>query len=68
MLGRSIVGTWATLSSLSLRAVRSIGTRAGLGVDAGSHADPRTTSIDDRCRRNFDRHAPSVVGAFVAGG
>jgi hypothetical protein len=30
-------------------------------------ADPRTTTIDDRGRQNFDRHAAYVVVAFVAG-
>ena len=32
------------------------------------HADPRTTTIYDRRRQNFDRHAAYVVVAFVAGG
>jgi hypothetical protein len=31
------------------------------------HADPRTTTIYDRRRENFDRHAAYVVVAFVAG-
>jgi integrase/recombinase XerD len=35
---------------------------------AARHADPRTTTIYDRRRRNFDRHAAYVVVAFVAGG
>ena len=35
---------------------------------AARHADPRTTTIYDRRRENFDRHAAYVVGAFVAGG
>jgi integrase len=35
---------------------------------AGRHADPRTTTIYDRRRQNFDRHAAYVVVAFVAGG
>ena len=30
--------------------------------------DPRTTTIYDRWRANFDRHAAYVVVAFVAGG
>jgi integrase/recombinase XerD len=34
---------------------------------AARHADPRTTTIYDRRRENFDRHAYVVV-AFVAGG
>jgi integrase/recombinase XerD len=34
---------------------------------AARHADPRTTTIYDRRRENFDRHAAYVV-AFVAGG
>ena len=35
---------------------------------ADRHADPRTTTIYDRRRQNFDRHAAYVVVAFVAGG
>jgi hypothetical protein len=34
---------------------------------AARHADPRTTTIYDRRRQNFDRHAAYVV-AFVTGG
>jgi integrase/recombinase XerD len=32
------------------------------------HADPRTTTVYDRRRENFDRHAAYVVVAFLAGG
>jgi len=35
---------------------------------AARHADSRTTTIYDRRRQNFDRHAAYVVVAFVAGG
>jgi hypothetical protein len=35
---------------------------------AARHADPRTTTIYDRRRQNFDRHVTYVVVAFVAGG
>jgi integrase/recombinase XerD len=35
---------------------------------AARHADTRTTTIYDRRRQNFDRHAAYVVVAFVAGG
>ena len=35
---------------------------------AARHEDPRTTTIYDRRRTNFDRHAAYVVVAFVAGG
>jgi integrase/recombinase XerD len=35
---------------------------------AARHADPRTTTIYDHRRENFDRHAAYVVVAFVAGG
>lgn len=35
---------------------------------AARRADPRTTTIYDRRRQNFDRHAAYVVVAFVAGG
>ena len=34
---------------------------------AARHADPRKTTIYDRRRENFDRHAAYVVVAFVAG-
>lgn len=34
---------------------------------AARHADPRTTTIYDRRRANFDRHAAYVVVAFIAG-
>lgn len=34
---------------------------------AARHADPRTTTIYDRRRENFDRHAAYVVVALVAG-
>jgi hypothetical protein len=35
---------------------------------AARHADPRSTTIYDRRRQHFDRHAAYVVVAFVAGG
>ncbi len=35
---------------------------------AARHADPRTTTVYDRRRQNFDRHAAYVVVAFVASG
>jgi integrase/recombinase XerD len=35
---------------------------------AARHADPRTTTIYEWRRQNFDRHAAYVVVAFVAGG
>ena len=35
---------------------------------AARHAGPRTTTVDDQRRENFDRHAAYVVVAFVAGG
>jgi site-specific recombinase XerD len=34
---------------------------------AARHTDPRTTTIYDRRRENFDRRAAYVVVAFVAG-
>jgi integrase/recombinase XerD len=34
---------------------------------AARHSDPRTTTIYDRRRENFDRHAAYVVVAYVAG-
>jgi hypothetical protein len=35
---------------------------------AARHADRRTTTVYDRRRQNFDRHAAYVVVAFVTGG
>lgn len=35
---------------------------------AARHADPRTTTIYEHRRENFDRHATYVVVAFGAGG
>ena len=35
---------------------------------AARHADPRTTTVYDHRRQNFDRHAAYVVVAFVASG
>ena len=35
---------------------------------AARHADPRTTTIYDRRRQDFDRHATYVVAAFITGG
>jgi hypothetical protein len=35
---------------------------------AARHADPRTTTVCDRRRQDFDKHAAYVVVAFVAGG
>ncbi len=35
---------------------------------AARHADPRTTTIYDRRRVNFDHHAAYIVSAFVTGG
>jgi integrase len=35
---------------------------------AARHADPRTTTVYERRRQNFDRHAAYVAVAFVAGG
>jgi site-specific recombinase XerD len=35
---------------------------------AARHADPRTTTIYDHRRQDFDRHAAYAVVAFVAGG
>ena len=34
--------------------------------EAASHADPRTTMRYDRARVSLDRHATSVVAAFLA--
>jgi hypothetical protein len=35
---------------------------------AARHANPRTTTVHDRRRQDFDRHAACAVVAFVAGG
>jgi hypothetical protein len=51
--------------SIATQAVRrSLADEAEL---AARHADPRTTTIYDRRRENFDRHAAYVVVAFIAG-
>ncbi len=42
--------------------------RPHIELIAARHADPRTTTIYDRRRENFDRHAAYVVVAFVTGG
>ena len=34
---------------------------------AARHSDPRTTTVYDRRRQNFDRHPAYVVVSFVAG-
>ena len=38
------------------------------GSGPGSERCPRTTTIYDRRRENFDRHAAYIVVALVAGG
>jgi hypothetical protein len=63
---------WAGISdSLSERAVKAA-LDAGVPLRdvqlAARHADPRTTTVYDRRRENFDRHAAYVVVAYVAGG
>jgi len=35
---------------------------------AARHADPRTTTVYDRRRQNYDRHAAYAVVAFVTNG
>ena len=35
---------------------------------AARHADPRTTTIYDHRRQNYDRHAAYAVVAYVTGG
>jgi integrase/recombinase XerD len=35
---------------------------------AARHSDPRTTTVYDHRRQNFDRRAAYVVAAFVTGG
>lgn len=70
------IGTRAGLGSVPPHMLRAAFIMAAL--DAGvplrdvqivaRHADPRTTTIYDRRRQNFDRHAAYVVVAFVAGG
>ena len=49
--------TLALATSVALRDVQK----------AASHADPRTTMRRDRGRQSLDRHATSMVAAFVAG-
>jgi integrase len=35
---------------------------------AARHSDPRTTTVYDRRRTNFDKHAAYVVVSFITGG
>jgi site-specific recombinase XerD len=35
---------------------------------AARHADPRTTTVYDHRRQNYDRHAANAVVAFVTSG
>jgi len=35
---------------------------------AARHADPRTTTVYDHRRANFDRHAAYAVVAYIAAG
>jgi site-specific recombinase XerD len=70
------IGTKAGLGAVYPHMLRSAFIMAALdaGVPlrdvqiAARHADPRTTTVYDRRRENFDRHAAYVVVAFVAGG
>jgi integrase/recombinase XerD len=70
------IGKQAGLTSVYPHMLRSAFIMAALdaGVPlrdvqiAARHADPRTTTVHDRRRENFDRHAAYVVVAFVAGG
>jgi site-specific recombinase XerD len=70
------VGKRAKLGSVHPHMLRSAFIMAALdaGVPlrdvqiAARHADPRTTTVYDRRRENFDRHAAYVVVAFVTGG
>ena len=61
----STVGSARTRPS-TYGARRCIRARA-TGWTAPSSAGPRTTTIYDRRRENFDRHAAYIVVAFVAG-
>jgi site-specific recombinase XerD len=70
------IGKRAGLGSIHPHMLRAAFIKAALdaGVPlrdvqiAARHADPRTTTIYDHRRENFDRHAAYVVVAFVAGG
>jgi integrase/recombinase XerD len=69
------IGKRAGLDSVHLHVLRAAFIMAALDAGvllrdvqtAARHADPRTTTIYDRRRQDFDRHAAYVV-AFVAGG
>ena len=70
------IGKQAGLSAVYLHMLRSAFIMAALdaGVPlrdvqiAARRADPRSTTVYDRRRETFDRHAAYVVVAFVAGG
>jgi hypothetical protein len=57
-------------SRTAYRWVRSIGKQAGQHhvVIAARHTDPRTTTVYDRRRQSYDRHAAYAVVAFVTNG
>jgi len=60
------------------QAFDTVGTSVSASFDAGvplrdvqiaaRHADPRTTTVYDRRRQNYDRHAAYAVVAFVTRG
>jgi integrase/recombinase XerD len=70
------IGTRARLGSVYPHMLRAAFIMAALDAGvaprdvqiAARHADPRTTTIYDHRRQNFDRHAAYIVVAFVAGG
>ena len=63
-------GTWRSDHPLGLFIMAAL--EAGVPLRdvqiAARHADPRTTTIYDRRRENFERHAAYVVVEFVAAG
>jgi len=56
------------LRAAFIMAAHDAGVSLGEVQVAALHADPRTTTVYDRRRQDFDRHAAYVVVAFVAGG
>lgn len=70
------IGKQAGLSAVYSHMLRSAFIMAALDAGvflrdvqiAARHADPRTTTVYERRRENFDRHVAYVVVAFVAGG
>ena len=67
-------GSRALSDPVGSRGCRTVASILDAGVPlrdvqiAARHADPRTTTVYDRRRQNYDRHAAYAVVAFVTNG